>query len=368
MSKLIPIIFLLISANSSIFAQKENLNIDSLKSANTKKRQLMESRKAKLDEVVKKIESTGLSDEELSRMFRPLLEEYGVNSYEAFLLKYDSLLTEDQLKLDSIDLQIMKVDSLYQLVNNGAIEQRRIDSLKQENERLKSIMKNYLNEIESLKSNTTTSIDSAYLYYYHLNELKKPKIYFFKCQQDLKRSQYWKISANRKKSTLVTEAFGNDFIQFERFEEEFDSLGSRLVNYEMISKDSTTNTNVEKDVVFQWKSSQPYMYQVKYNSPDGTILLSKTRTYLQKDSILVLGDMKEVLVFKGEYEFFNLSSNESYSYDQYSYYAKGLGFVKYERTIPTSDTDYEFINLELHSILTKKEWKKLTKRNVPNIN
>ena len=74
MSKLIPIIFLLISANSSIFAQKENLNIDSLKSANTKKRQLMESRKAKLDEVVKKIESTGLSDEELSRMFRPLLE------------------------------------------------------------------------------------------------------------------------------------------------------------------------------------------------------------------------------------------------------------------------------------------------------
>lgn len=368
MSKLISIIFLLISANSSLFAQKENLNIDSLRSANTEKRHLTESRKAKLDELVKKIESSGLSDEEISRMIHPLLKEYDVNSYEEFLLKYDRLLTEDLLKLDSIDLQIWKVDSLYQLVSIGVLEQRRIDSLNQENERLKSIMKNYLTEIESLKSNTTASIDSANLYYYPLNMFKKPNIYFYSCPQNAKRSQYWKISTNRKKNKLITEAFGNDLIQFERFEEELDSAGSNLVNYEIIGKDSITRTTVEKGVVYLWKSSQPYTYQVKYNTPGGTILFSKTRTYLKKDSILVLGDMKEVLVFKGEYEFFNQSSNESYSYYQYSYYAKEIGFVKYERIIPISDTDYEFINLELDSILTKKEWKKLTKRNVPIIN
>ena len=336
------------------------MNIDSLKSVNAEKRQIREFRKAKVDEAIKRIESTGLSDVEINRMIHPFLKEYNVNSYEELLFKYDSLFTEEQLKLDSIDLQIMKVDSLYQLVSRGAIEQKRIDSLKQENERLKSIMNNYLTEIESLKSNITASIDSANLYYYRLKDFKKPRIYFYHCPQDSNRSQYWKVSANRKKNTLITEAFSNDLIQFERFEEEFDSLGSKLVNYKIIGEDSITNTTVEKDLVYQWQSSQPYIYQVTYNTPNGPIRFSKTRTYQCKDSLLVFGEMKEVLVFKGEYKFYNVSNNESFNYDQYSYYAKGIGFVKYERATPISGTNYEFFNLELHSVLTKKEWKKLT--------
>ena len=62
MNKLFSIVFLLVLANSSLFAQGENLNIDSLKSVNAEKRQIREFRKAKVDEAIKRIESTGLSD------------------------------------------------------------------------------------------------------------------------------------------------------------------------------------------------------------------------------------------------------------------------------------------------------------------
>lgn len=367
MSKLISIVFLLISANSSLFAQYENINLDSLKRVQVEKHQLAQSRKVKFEEAIRRIESSKLSNEEINKkIIHPLLKEYNVKSYREFLSKYDSLLIQDQLMLDSIDLQILKIDSLYQSVNKGLLEKMRIDSLKLENERLKSIMNNYLVEIESLKSNSTASIDSANLYYYNLNNLKKPKIYYFKCPQNPKKSQYWKISSSPKSNTLITEGFNSDLVQFEWFEEKYDSLGSKLINYKIIGRDSIISATVEQDIVYLWQSSNYYSYQVKYNSPYGMIQFSKTRKFQRMDSLLVLDKMKEVIVFKGEYQFFNTSNNESFSYIQFSYYAKGIGFVKYERSIPINDTDYEFINLELDSILTKKEWKKLIRKNARN--
>jgi hypothetical protein len=366
MSKLISLVFLFILTNSTLLAQNELLNIDSLKRDQSEKRQLTETRKIKVDEAIKRIKSSDLSETEINRIIQPFLMDYNVNSYEEFLSKYDSLLMEDQIMLDSIDLQILKIDSLNQIVNAGVLAKTRSDSLKLENERLKSIMNNYMTEVESLKSTSSASIENADLYYYNLHDLKKPKIYFYKCPQDPTKSQYWKVSSNLKNNTLITEAFDYNLIQFERFEEQYDSLGSILIDYKLIGRDSITSTTVVNDDVYLWKSSQDYSYKVKYNSPYGRIEFSKTRKFQRKDSLIIQGSMKEVVIFKGEYRFYNSSTNQTFSYTQFSYYAQGIGFVKYERSTPISDTDYEFINLELESILTKKEWRKLTKRNVPN--
>ena len=363
MGKLISLAFLFILSNWSILAQSEQLNIDSLKRFQKENRQLAQYRKIKLEEAIEKIKSSELSDEEINRIIHPILVEYRLNNYKELLSKYDSLLLIDQLMMDSIDLQIIEIDSLHQKVNQGILAKSQIDSLKQSTERLKSIMNNYLAEIELLKSNSIASIDSADLYYYNIKDLKKPKIYLYKCPQDQKRSQYWKVSSNLKNKTLVTEAFNMDFIQFERFEEKYDSLGSKLIDYIMINDGSVKTTIAEENNVYLWKSSKEYAYQVKYNSPNGIIQFTKTRKFLRKDSLLILGGMKEVLVFKGDYLFYNTSNKETFSYSQYSYYAKDIGFVKYERTIPTDNYDYEYVNLELEAVFSKKEWKKL-KRNV----
>lgn len=237
----------------------------------------------------------------------------------------------------------------------------KVDSLEEENTRLKSLMNSYRIELDLKNSNSIASIDSANLYYYDLKDFKKSKIYYYQCPQDPKRSHYWKVTSNPKNKTLITEAYDYSFVLVDKFEEKYDSLGSKLIDYKMFESDSTINTVIEKDLVYLWESLNEYSYQVKYNSTYGIIQFSKTRKYQRMDSLLVLGNMNEVLVFRDEYKFYNTSNNELFNYTQFSYYSKKIGFVKYERSTPINETDLEFENLELEAILSKREWKKLIK-------
>lgn len=361
MGKIISVVFLFILTHSIVNAQSGQLDKDSLKREQKAGRRRAHKQERIIDKTIKKIESGKLSEKERNRITQKVLKAHNVSSIEEFRSKYNSLRIAQQFLADSIELQIAKIDSLKQVVIKGSLSEAAEDSLRQEIQRFKSIMKNYVSEIDLLTTNTQLTIDNADMYYYNLKDHKKPKIYFYSCPQDPKRSQYWKVSANLKRNTLLTEAFDSDLVQFERFEEKYDSLGSKLVDYKMIGKDSSTSTSILKDVVYSWQSSNGYFYKVNFTSPDGIIEFSKNRRLLRLDTILVLGSMKEVIVFCESYSFYNTSSYKSYSYTQYSSYAKGIGFVMSERSIPINDTDYEFINLELDSILTEKEWKKILK-------
>jgi hypothetical protein len=192
-------------------------------------------------------------------------------------------------------------------------------------------------------------------YYYSLEDLKTPKLFVYTCKEDSTRTQYWKMSANIDSNFLITEAFNSSFEQFEYFKEKFDTTGSKLVEYTMINEgDRTFTTPLTRDV-FVWNPKTKYDYSVNYPNNDDQILFRKTRSLNGKEKIEIMGKKIEALQFKGVYHYKSEQYKDSMEYWQHSYYAKGIGFVKYERQLNNG----KIISLELTDILSEENWNKL---------
>jgi hypothetical protein len=341
-----------------VFAQ--NMNIDSLHKVQEKRRIIAEAQTKKVDDAIKRIESFNLSEKDLNALFQSNFDLDSSFSYSEYLENYYTLKQRDEYLQDSIELQITEIINLIQEINsNEVLTTRQLDSLRDENLRLKSIMKNYINQIDVVKNLKSCDVKDANDFYFDLNSHRKPKIYYYECPEDSKKSQYWKVKS--KKENLITEAFSSTFNQFEYFKEKFDSSGSFLVNYEMINKGNVTNCSIEENKVYLWNSSEAYSYQVRYLTDNGYVQFRKTRNFLRKDSIQIMDALHEVLVFSGHYEFINETYKDTLTFNQFSYYSAGLGFVKYERMTPINSIEYDIMSLELKTVLTKKEWRKMIK-------
>jgi hypothetical protein len=72
----------------------------------------------------------------------------------------------------------------------------------------------------------------------------------------------------------------------------------------------------------------------------------------------VQGTEYETVKFMDEYEIKFLENGQNYEFYQFTYYAKDIGMVKYQRYHP----DGTIIELELNDILSEKEFHNISKK------
>ncbi|WP_367392230.1 hypothetical protein [Lewinella sp. LCG006] len=198
-----------------------------------------------------------------------------------------------------------------------------------------------------------TSCQTYKEYYYSSFDTDLPRVYEYACKADSTKSQYWRIVSAR--NNLTTEAFDANYVQFELIQEEFNHEGSVLVSYINFDEvGAPLYRDIQKTDVYKWKKDGPYEYAIELDDNGERIFFLKERTFVGRSNVSVLGTDYNCLKFKGVYKFGLVGEPAEYEYYQYSYYAKGIGMVKYERYFP----DGESIILELTKIYNEQEWER----------
>ena len=115
--------------------------------------------------------------------------------------------------------------------------------------------------------------------------------------------------------------------------------------------------NVVDNDVYKWADDNKYKYSVKYKSPKyGNEQFIKERTKNSFENINVRGTEYSTLKFMDEYEIKSLENEQNYKFYQFTYYAKDIGMVKYQRYHP----DGTKIELELDIVLSEQEFEKVS--------
>ena len=199
-----------------------------------------------------------------------------------------------------------------------------------------------------------TGCQNYKVYYYTAYSSNAPRIYEYTSREDSSKTQYWRIREINQGKGLLTEGFNENFHQFEFFEEKIGDEGSTVKRY--ISYNEQGDSLVRKIIrpdVFKWKGKGPYQYAVEYENGGAKLFFQKNRTLIGTQKLSVLNKEYNCLKFKGVYQFGYVGQKAEYEYYQYSYYAKGIGMVKYERYFPDGETTI----LELSNIYSDEEWK-----------
>ena len=201
-------------------------------------------------------------------------------------------------------------------------------------------------------------------YYYQIGTKKEIKVYKYVDKNNPKNIEYWKVTTNPKTNKILTESFTTDYRLYNIFEEELKNDGAEIIRYAdfEINKNGKNiridGTIIDKDV-YKWTDNNKYIYSVKYTSPKyGNEQFIKERTKSKFENINVSGEEYSVLKFKDEYKIKSLENDQNYKFYQFTYYAKGIGMVKYKRYHPDGTT----IVLELTEILTDKEFDDLKEK------
>ena len=198
-------------------------------------------------------------------------------------------------------------------------------------------------------------------YYYQVGTKKEVQVYKYVDKNNPKNIEYWKVTTSPKTNRILTESFTTDFRLYNIFEEELKTDGAEIIRYVDFEKNDNGHniridaTIVHKDV-YKWNDNKKYKYSVKYKNPKyGNEHFIKERTKNSLEIININGTNYSTLKFKDEYEIKLLDNKQNYKFYQFTYYAIGIGMVKYQRYHPNGTT----IELELNEILTEKEFDKL---------
>lgn len=196
-------------------------------------------------------------------------------------------------------------------------------------------------------------------YYFPISEWTESKIYKYECKLDPTKTEYWKLTSDKKNNILTTEAFNSDYEQYELFKEQLTSNGSELIEFISYQtsnngqKDSIINKPIELDV-FKWNTDKPYQYSSESMDPYyGKVTFKKKREFIKQEIITVLGKEYKALKFKGNYITQVERTNRFYEKNQFSYYAKGIGLVKMDKEYSNGSK----VTLELTEIMTVDEWR-----------
>lgn len=198
-------------------------------------------------------------------------------------------------------------------------------------------------------------------YYYAIGANKEVKVYKYIDKNNSDNIEYWKVTTNPKKNTILTESFTTDFRLYNIFEEQLNKNGAEIIRYADFDKGNEGQNLrvdgyiVDKDV-YKWTDNNKYKYSVKYKSPKyGNEQFIKERTKNNFENINVRGTEYSTLKFMDEYEIKSLENEQNYEFYQLTYYAKDIGMIKYQRYHP----DGTKVELELDRILTQQEFEKL---------
>lgn len=158
--------------------------------------------------------------------------------------------------------------------------------------------------------------------------------------------------------TLFTsKVYDNQFNLTESCSEHITESGSQLKKYLFsFEEGDVEGDNAETDM-YKWNHSreEPITWSVSYIGPEGFESVSKTRDYRGKSTETKFnGKSIETIQFRDEFkvELGGEQGKNRIKFYQNSYYAKGIGMVRYNRIIE----DNPNIDFRLVEILTEQEW------------
>ena len=271
---------------------------------------------------------------------------------------YFALVEKDKRLADSINLEKAKIERLLAEIEEGKMSQEELDKLKAENDSLQLIMKGYVQQIDSLNTLNLTleaKRDNAADYYFNLGNFIEPKIYYYYNQAGPQRSQYWKLSSIPDSKILITESYSSEFEPAEIFKEQFDSIGSKVIECTMlIGLDPVVSTIGSADI-YHWTPKEQIAYSINFSTSYYDGGYTKVREFGSVDSMEIMGNRLEVLRFQDGYTFY-MDGEETFSRMQQSFYAKGIGMVRFLRFDEVNKTNETFI---LKAIYSEEEWNEL---------
>lgn len=198
-------------------------------------------------------------------------------------------------------------------------------------------------------------------FYYPFYKKTETRVYKYVDEKDPTKTEYWKITSNPETNEIKTVSFDSEFNIYNVFNEKITKKGAECIAYSEIEikengkKREIKGKILDKDV-FKWNGDKKYSYSIKSGNKYGLFILKKTRENLGFTNIIVNGIKHKTIKFKDDYKILDLDLNVKQVFHQYTYYAKKIGMIKYERKMPIQK---EPIVLELIEVLTEQEFEKI---------
>ena len=195
-------------------------------------------------------------------------------------------------------------------------------------------------------------------YYYPIDNNITTKIYKYVNPEDPNLTEYWMVSYEENTELMTTKSYRSNFEPYNLFQETVNNQRAKLIRYSDIDeKNKEIVSKVMKTDVYNLIKDKDYSYSVKYTDQWGQVEFEKNRIFVNFETIDVNDKEYKTAKFKDKYFMNYIDQNDEFSYDQFTYYAKGIGMVKYERHTPTG----EIRILELKEILTEMEFNEVKK-------
>lgn len=197
-------------------------------------------------------------------------------------------------------------------------------------------------------------------YYYQLDEYRHGKVFKYTDPNDGEHTEYWQVVTDAKSSRIITKSFSGDFRLYNIFKEEVTSDGAYLIDYVDFEENEEGETKeirakVSDKEVYLNTANKEYQYLVFYTNRYGKFKFQKKRKFVDFETIKVNGVMYKTAKFNDQYLIKGLDLDEKYECKQETYYARGLGMIKYVRKLPAGATQI----LELEEIMSLEKFMKL---------
>ena len=192
-------------------------------------------------------------------------------------------------------------------------------------------------------------------YYYPIDD--EIKVFKYINPTDSELTEYWKITTKSKNGNILTESYDSKFVLYNTFEEQVYPNNADLIRYTDTEKLANGGSiNIESDVmkkdVYKSDKLNPYNYAVSYKNNFGKFTFEKKRQFVGFEEVQISKTLYQSAKFKDEYFINAIDQNDKYEFYQITYYAKGIGMVKYERHIPSENVRI----LELEEIMSESKF------------
>ena len=204
----------------------------------------------------------------------------------------------------------------------------------------------------------STGCSNLAKYYYPYQDCINFQVYEYKCLADSSKTQYWKMTYDEEKKLFLTESYNYKLQRTEYFQERITSSGTQLTEFSEVVANVKEKSHPPTEVdVYKWNDKSMYVYEVKYMGQAGLTIFKKERTFVGSETKRIGIGEYACIKFEEIYYFTLDETGQSEKYKQFTYYAKNMGMIKYERFLP----DGSQVELELAKIFDKTEWEALQK-------
>ncbi|MDX8553079.1 hypothetical protein MK851_05490 [Tenacibaculum sp. 1B UA] len=206
-------------------------------------------------------------------------------------------------------------------------------------------------------------------YYYPIGTKKTVKIYKYVHTNNPEYIEYKKVTINPKENTVLTESYSYNLWRYNSIKEKLNSQGSIITHYTDFYKYKSgdtlrVETTITDNDVYKWKNDDTaYKYTLEYEDPrNGKTKFEKERIKIRLSKVNIAETVYKTVEFLDQYSIYYRDQGRHIGYHNDTYYAKGVGIVKYVESRMVKDNgEYTSIKneFELTEIISEKEFKSL---------